>query len=129
MLRTVSLSTLPAHVLSIRTPADIDLFIERSAGHPALLFKHSTACGTSMEALEQLKAYLASPDYPSGMPVAVVRVIEERPLSLQLAERIQVRHQSPQAILVKDGKPLWQASHYSITRDALHKAVQQHLHN
>jgi len=53
----------------------------------------------------------------------LVRVIEERPVSLGLADRIGLRHESPQAILIKDGKPLWHDSHYRITVDALKAAV------
>ncbi|MGE5673359.1 MAG: monothiol bacilliredoxin BrxC family protein [Mycobacterium leprae] len=54
---------------------------------------------------------------------AWVRVIEERPVSLHLAERIGVQHQSPQVILIQSGKALWHDSHRAITVDALKAAV------
>jgi bacillithiol system protein YtxJ len=54
-----------------------------------------------------------------------VRVIEERPVSLALAERVGVKHESPQAILIRDGRPLWHASHGAITAGALAAAVQR----
>lgn len=59
----------------------------------------------------------------AGIRHAIVRVIEERPVSLALAERVGVVHQSPQAILIKAGRPLWNDSHRAITVDALKSAV------
>jgi bacillithiol system protein YtxJ len=52
-----------------------------------------------------------------------VRVIEERPVSLALAERVGVQHQSPQALLIRNGAALWNASHHDITTEALQNAV------
>lgn len=52
-----------------------------------------------------------------------MRVIEERPVSLGLAERIGVKHESPQALLIKNGKALWHTSHHAITAEALKGAL------
>lgn len=52
-----------------------------------------------------------------------MRVIEERPVSLALAERVGVKHESPQALLIKDGRALWHDSHRAITTEALVSAV------
>jgi bacillithiol system protein YtxJ len=54
---------------------------------------------------------------------AWVRVIEERPVSLALSQRVGVTHQSPQALLVRNGVAVWHASHYAITVEALRDAV------
>jgi bacillithiol system protein YtxJ len=54
---------------------------------------------------------------------AWVRVIEERPISLALAERAGVRHESPQALLIKNGKGVWHDSHWGITAAALKVAA------
>jgi bacillithiol system protein YtxJ len=52
-----------------------------------------------------------------------VRVIEERPVSLALSERVGVQHQSPQALLIRDGSAVWHASHQGITAAALQNAA------
>jgi bacillithiol system protein YtxJ len=52
-----------------------------------------------------------------------VRVIEERPVSLALAEQVGVPHASPQSLLIKDGHGVWNASHRGITVEALKAAV------
>jgi hypothetical protein len=38
------------------------------------------------------------------------------------SKRLGVRHETPQAILLRDGKPVWKASHFRITADALAQA-------
>lgn len=117
----------PAGVQWIQQPSDVEQLMEFSRQKPVLLFKHSHTCGISLAALEELQAYMESPDCPADLEVFLVRVVEERPLSLALAERLGVRHQSPQAILIHNGEALWHTSHYSITRQSLHKAIQPHF--
>jgi bacillithiol system protein YtxJ len=57
--------------------------------------------------------------------LAFVRVIEERPVSLALAERVDVRHESPQALLIKEGRAVWNASHRGVNVAALQAAVNE----
>ncbi|BDG59669.1 hypothetical protein caldi_07590 [Caldinitratiruptor microaerophilus] len=68
-----------------------------------------------------MQDYLKAP--VAGVDVALVRVREERPLSQALAERLKVRHESPQAILVQRGRAVWHASHGAITARALREAI------
>ncbi|MCX5736115.1 MAG: DUF2847 family protein [candidate division NC10 bacterium] len=48
-----------------------------------------------------------------------VDVRTQRPLSQQIAARSGVQHESPQIIVLRRGVPIWSASHYDITTDAL----------
>ncbi|MCG0238359.1 MAG: bacillithiol system redox-active protein YtxJ [Firmicutes bacterium] len=113
-----------AEVIRVLTPADVDRILALSARQPVFLFKHSTTCPISHRAHREWQAYLADP--APGVAHALVRVREERTLSLALAERLGVAHASPQAILFHDGRPLWHASHHAITRDALRRAALRH---
>lgn len=54
-----------------------------------------------------------------------VRVIEERAVSLAFSQRVGVAHQSPQALLLKDGKVIWHDSHRGVAANALAAAVSQ----
>jgi bacillithiol system protein YtxJ len=84
-----------------------------------LLFKHSPVCPISTAAREQYEAWRAElPD----VPTAFVDVIAARAVARGLAERCGVRHESPQAILFEQGKPVWHASHDAITVGALQGA-------
>ena len=56
----------------------------------------------------------------------MVKVIESRPLSLWLADRLQVKHASPQIMVVKNGTVVWRASHGSLRVPALVDALAQH---
>jgi bacillithiol system protein YtxJ len=58
-----------------------------------------------------------------GPPVFLVKVIESRPVSNAVAERLGVEHKSPQLILLLDGAARWSASHYEITVDRIREAV------
>jgi bacillithiol system protein YtxJ len=94
-----------------------DQLVSPSQSKPLCIFKHSTSCPVSAEAFEQFQSYLthANPKYDYAM----VKVIESRPVSNQIAEHLQVKHQSPQVIVVKDGEAVWHDSHWRITEEKL----------
>lgn len=84
-----------------------------------LLFKHSPACPISHAAREEYQSFRRhNPD----VPTLFVDVIADRPVARGLAELCGVRHESPQAILFQQGKPVWNASHDAITRGSLEAA-------
>jgi bacillithiol system protein YtxJ len=99
---------------------DLEEFLERSKTDPVLIFKHSTQCSIS----EQVHAEFV--DFQEGnqdLPCGVVLVIENRRLSNSIAQRFGIRHESPQALLIKDGHVVWHASHWSITPESLGAAL------
>jgi bacillithiol system protein YtxJ len=81
---------------------------------PMLLFKHSTQCPISAGAHDEFMHYIED-SQSSPVDFSIVRVIEERPVSNAIAEKLGVTHKSPQAILIKDGQPVWDTSHWDIT--------------
>ncbi len=90
------------------------------ARHPAvLLFKHSPICPISTAALREWEAFSAAE--PTS-PKLFVDVIADRPVARGLAEECGVAHASPQAILFRGGRPVWDASHEAITAAALSAA-------
>jgi bacillithiol system protein YtxJ len=48
-----------------------------------------------------------------------------RDVSNAVAARLGVRHETPQAILVRGGKAIWSASHFRVNAASLDKALQQ----
>ncbi|WP_256761553.1 bacillithiol system redox-active protein YtxJ [Cohnella sp. WQ 127256] len=81
---------------------------------PLLVFKHSTSCSVSAGAHEELMHFIED-DKTNPVDYAIVHVIEDRPVSNAIAEQLGIKHASPQAILVKDGQPVWDTSHWKIT--------------
>lgn len=102
-----------AVIRQLSTLEDWQETLRQSAEKPVLVFKHSTQCSVSAGAHEELMNYVS--DASGEVGFALVRVIEERPVSNAIAETLGVTHKSPQAILVKDGQAVWDESHWRIT--------------
>ena len=106
--------------------ADLDMLeaaIAESLERPVLFFKHSRTCGISCEAFDELQAHVAEHAGKAAASYKVITVLSHRRLSDSAAERFGIRHETPQAILLKDGVPVWNASHFRITADALTRAL------
>jgi len=83
---------------------------------PVLVYKHSTRCGVSLDAQDEIHAFAARhPD----LDIWQLEVPRQRRLADELADRLGVPHQSPQVILLRGGAPVWHTSHQRITRAAL----------
>ncbi len=91
--------------------------LEQSEDQPFFIFKHSTTCPISAFAHKQVS------NFETDLPVYYVKVIENRPISLEMADDLNVQHQSPQAILVMHRLAKWDQSHYDITQETLASAV------
>jgi monothiol bacilliredoxin len=99
----------------------LEAAIEESRERPVILFKHSRTCGISCEALDELRTHLEH--VSSSASYKLITVQSHRHVSDVAERRLGVRHETPQAILLKDGKPVWKASHFKITADALFQAL------
>ena len=53
----------------------------------------------------------------------MITVQTHRPVSDAAAQRLGLRHETPQAILLRDGKAVWNASHFRITATKLTEAL------
>lgn len=86
----------------------------------AVLYKHSTRCGISTRTLREVERFAEQvPD----VPVYVIDVISDRDLSNAIADRFEIRHQSPQVVVLENGEPIWHASHFLISARRLEKEV------
>jgi bacillithiol system protein YtxJ len=85
--------------------------IHLSTEKPVLIFKHSTRCSISRMVLKQFENEF---DLQDKVIPYYLDLLEFRNVSNEIAIRFRVTHQSPQIILVKDGKAVYNASHESI---------------
>ena len=99
----------------------LDAAIAESRERPVLLFKHSRFCGVSCEALDELQSHIDGA--PANVAYKMITVQTHRSVSDKAAELLGLRHQTPQAILLRDGKVVWNASHFSITASKLDQAL------
>src|ERR1041384_6808433 len=88
---------------ALRHLGDLDQLLEDSTRRPVLLFKHSYACGTSAEAPDELIAHLDE-ERRHDTEYAVVTVQTHRDISNAVAARLGVRHETPQALLIRNGR-------------------------
>ena len=95
----------------LRSEQDVDLAIERSHINTIAILKHSTRCGISMYALNRLESGIKQ-DVETEL--YYLDLLSYRPVSNYIADVLNVIHQSPQLILVKNGKVVDVATHHSI---------------
>lgn len=103
------------------TNEDLDQALESSAGKPVFLFKQSTTCPISAAAFSEFNNFLEASK--EDFEPYFVKVRETREVSNKLAEEVNVEHQSPQVLLVKNKEVLWHTSHNKITVDSLTEAL------
>lgn len=89
----------------------------------AVLYKHSPLCGLSAIAAGEVRSFV---DDRPETPVYMLDVIRERRLAREVERRLGIRHESPQAIILKCGEPVWDASHRGVTAAALRSALPAH---
>lgn len=98
---------------------DID---KDSKGKPVVLFKHSTTCGISAGAKHRIEIDWTKLE-GEVMDFYYLDLLNYRPISNAIAERYNVRHESPQIIVVKNGKATFNTSHHRINADAVKSAL------
>ena len=102
---------------------EFDRVLATSSDRPLLLFKYSATCGTSAEALDELVAHLN--ESTADATYAMVTVQTHRDVSNEVTRKLGVRHETPQALLIRDGRVIWSASHFRVTAAALQEALQE----
>ena len=90
---------------------------EVSQTKPVVLFKHSTRCSISRMALKQFGAEFNYPE--EKIDWYLLDLLTPRDLSNEIAHRYNVVHQSPQIIVIRNGKAVFNASHDSISAEDL----------
>lgn len=85
-----------------------------SRAKPVLLFKHSTTCSISRTALDRLERTWTSDD-DIAHTAFYLDLLRYRVVSNAIAERYGITHESPQVLVIKDGKCAHDASHLGIS--------------
>jgi bacillithiol system protein YtxJ len=80
----------------------------------AVVYKHSYKCPTSTMALDRIERSWNKDEMVHAKPF-FVNVIDARPLSNKIAEVFGIRHESPQILIIKDEKCVYNASHLGIS--------------
>jgi bacillithiol system protein YtxJ len=97
---------MPANFINLESIDRLDRLFAESHERPVVLFKHSTRCGISAGVYRKVGQVEGD--------INVVVMQTHRDISNAIAARTGVRHESPQAIVLIDGEPVYHASHYDI---------------
>lgn len=100
----------------------LDSIIEESAEKPVVIFKHSTRCSISRMALKNFEREYNLEE--SEVAPYFLDLLEHRDISNEIAQKFQVIHQSPQLLLIKNGKSVYDVSHSEIDAEALKSKVE-----
>lgn len=100
---------------------ELEKALAESSKRPVMIFKHSLTCPISSRAYREFQSHLAQAD--ARVSYNLITVQSARAVSNEAATRLGLRHESPQAILVIDGRGVWNASHYEITAGTIEQAI------
>ena len=109
------------HWIPLTDEKQLDEIIAASDHKDIAIFKHSTRCSVSVMAKRSLEQQWDLSD--DELPVYFLDLLTYRPISNRIAELFAVTHQSPQLLLIRDGKAIYHASHSEIDFDEMVKAV------
>jgi len=102
---------------TVTTEADVQDLL--NTDQYSLIYKHSPRCMTSLMAFRNMKSGSES-DY--SIPFHIVDVIQNREISGLIAKTFDVKHESPQVLIVKNGECVFDISHEDIVlRDIVKK--------
>lgn len=95
--------------------------LEKSKEQPFLLFKFSMICQSSLSAMKELQAL------NTELPKYIVIVQEDRLVSNTIEKDLGVKHESPQLLILKGEKGIWQATHYKIKKSLVNEAINTYV--
>ncbi len=104
-----------ANFIELNTTQKLEQLINESGEKPVVLFKHSTTCPISAGVYQEISK--------ADADINLVIVQKARNVSSAIAAKTGVRHESPQAIVLKNGKVIYQASHYDVTARDIEKIL------
>jgi bacillithiol system protein YtxJ len=97
--------------IEITTEKEIDNLLTLSETKSVFLFKHSTTCGISHSVFHSVENGLKDED----VAIHLLDLLSFRNVSNYIATKLNVIHQSPQLIVLKNGEVIYHTSHHSIS--------------
>lgn len=99
--------------IALKEETQLENIKKESAEQPVLIFKHSTRCSISATALNRLERAWKAEDMPM-VKAYYLDLLSYRAISQQIASTFSVVHESPQLLLISNGKCVYHASHLEI---------------
>ena len=102
----------------LRTETQLEKIQEESKTKSILIFKHSSRCSISQLALDRLERKWKSQETSHIKPY-FLDLISFRGTSDCVAQKFDVEHESPQVLIIENGKVIYDRSHFDIDYDKI----------
>ncbi|MFT3795990.1 bacillithiol system redox-active protein YtxJ [Flavobacterium sp.] len=96
---------------SLHNISQLQEIMKDSSQKPAIIFKHSTRCGISRMTLRRFEQEFGLQDKVTPY---FLDLLAHRDVSDAISQQFYVQHQSPQLLLIVDGKCVYNESHEGI---------------
>jgi len=97
-----------------------DAMDRAAAAEVAVIYKHSPRCASATTAELEVGRFA---EHHPDVPVYQLDVVRHRALARSVAQRLDVRHASPQVILLRRGRVVWAGSHGEVEATAIEAQV------
>lgn len=97
--------------IQLTQSTQVEDIIAISEQKPVIIFKNSNRCYISKFALRNFEGSFTN---PTESPCYMVDVVGDRLISIELADRFKVHHESPQLLIISKGQAAFNTSHESI---------------
>ncbi|PEN15233.1 bacillithiol system redox-active protein YtxJ [Longibacter salinarum] len=105
---------------ALTSAADWSEAVDASASHPVVIFKHSSMCPTSARANGEMETLAEE----ANVPVYRVVVQEAREISDEIANDLNLKHETPQVMVLSNGEAVFDTSHFRVKADAVRDALE-----
>lgn len=104
--------------IELKDILDLEEANKSSFEKPIVIFKHSTRCSTSALVRNRLERNWKD-EQIDGIKTYFLDLIRHRDISNAIESNYGIYHESPQLIILENGKATYNASHFSISFDDL----------
>jgi bacillithiol system protein YtxJ len=99
------------HWIHLTDEEQLKQIVSKSQNRPQVIFKHSTRCSISSVALQRLQKM----SQPSDIDFYFLDLLSYRTVSNKIVQAFSVPHESPQVLVIRDGKCVYEESHMGIS--------------
>ncbi|HEY0740784.1 MAG TPA: bacillithiol system redox-active protein YtxJ [Chryseosolibacter sp.] len=106
----------------LRAADQLEEIKKESSEKKILIFKHSTRCNISRASLDRLERNWNEQEMQDVKPY-FLDLLNYREISNKIVQQFNVEHESPQILLIDNGKAILDQSHFSIDYDQIKAAA------
>jgi bacillithiol system protein YtxJ len=115
------MASIPINWIMLEEIRHFHELLEVSTQEPAVIFKHSSRCGLSSMKLQEIIGWH---EHRKQVPVYFLNVIRFRSISDLIEDQCNVRHETPQVLVVSKGRSIYDEDHMRISGAMLDKLLE-----